>query len=335
VFDEIVKEQTNPTSKIVILERSTSADGVTDYSYITPESVDLLIFENKATALATPLSQYNDAQLFYYIAENIFERFNKDTARFNIDTQYRAQVGRDKLSFRYLHAADENQRIDPSASNIIDSYLLTRGYDVEFRQWLDGERSQKPLPPSSDNLFVSYGQQLNRIKSLSDEIIYHPVKYKVLFGSKAESDLQAQFKVVKNPDLVINDNDVKSRVIAAINRFFALENWDFGDRFFFSELSGYVMNELSPDIVTFVIVPEQGNQVFGSLYEIKAESDEIFISGAIVSDIDIIDEITAASLKADGSITTQSTASSITGIQSASTMTNTTDSGSTGGGLSY
>ena len=35
-----------------------------------------------------------------------------------------------------------------------------------------------------------------KIKSLSDEIIYHPVKYKVLFGSKADTDLQGTFKVV-------------------------------------------------------------------------------------------------------------------------------------------
>ena len=39
------------------------------------------------------------------------------------------------------------------------------------------------------------------MKSLSDQIIYHPVKYKILFGSNAEEQLQATFKVVKNPNV--------------------------------------------------------------------------------------------------------------------------------------
>ena len=45
-------------------------------------------------------------------------------------------------------------------------------------------------------------------------------------------------------DLVLNDNDIKSRIIAAINEYFALENWDFGDKFFFSE-NNIKINKLS------------------------------------------------------------------------------------------
>ena len=42
------------------------------------------------------------------------------------------------------------------------------------------------------------------------------------------------FKVVKNTNEVVNDDNVKVRVIQAINEYFALENWDFGDIFYFS-----------------------------------------------------------------------------------------------------
>jgi hypothetical protein len=172
-----------------------------------------------------------------------------------------------------------------------------------------------PLAPSSDQLYSNYGAEINKIKSLSDEVIYHPVKYKILFGDKAETDLQAKFKIVKNPDLVLNNNDVKSRVISAINEFFALENWEFGETFYFSELSAYVMQQLAPDLVTFVVVPNQSTQSFGSLFEVKAEVDQIFISGATVDDIDIIDAVTASRLKATNAVVT-STASSNVGIQS-------------------
>ena len=58
------------------------------------------------------------------------------------------------------------------------------------------------------------------------------------------------------------------------------------------------MLELAPDISNFIIVPKAGNQSFGSLFEISSESDEIFISGAKVSDIEIIDAVTAPQIKA-------------------------------------
>jgi len=127
--------------------------------------------------------------------------------------------------------------------------------------------------------------------------------------------LQAKIKIVKNPDLVLNDNDVRSRVISAINEFFALENWDFGEPFYFSEMSTYVMQKLSPDLVTIVVVPNQDTQVFGSLFEVKCEADEIFISGATVDDVEIIDAVTASRLKASGSIVTNTTDINV-GIQS-------------------
>ena len=323
LFDIIVDDTENPLDKYVVLERQVSNDGVLDYVYSPAVTESIKIFNSKDDLQEVALSQYENGQLFYFVEENIFEEFNKTLMQLNLSTFYRAKQGRADLKFQYQHSADQNQRIDPSASNIIDTYLLTREYDAEFRDWLSGARDAQPLPPSSDNLFVSYGTQLNSIKTVSDEIIYHPVKYKVLFGNKAPADLQAQFKIVKNPDLVLNDNELKSRVIAAINRFFALDNWDFGDRFFFSELSLYVMRELSPDLVTFVIVPAQADQSFGSLYEIKSESDEIFISGATVNDIDLIDEITAERLSASGKVITQSSSANV-GIQSTDYSMSTT-----------
>lgn len=304
IFNEIVREQNQPQDKLVFLRLITSPNGVNDFVYVTPEEIGVNIFERESQVIP---SRFEDQSLFYFREQNVFKILNRDTARFSVSSNYRAKIGRDKIQFRYFHAADENQRIDPSASNIIDSYILTRGYDSQFRQWLKGDIENEPLPPSSDSLFISYGQQLNKIKSVSDEVIYHPVKYRVLFGSKADSELQARFKIVKNPDLVINDNELKSRVIRAINRYFALDNWDFGDTFYFSELAAYVLIELTPDLATFVIVPEQQNQTFGSLFEIKSESEEIFISGATVADIDIIDEITASRLQAGGAIVRQTT----------------------------
>jgi len=282
------------------------------------------VIANKSLLSSTSI--YDNGQIFYFIAEDLFQVLDKTTGNLTTTQSYRAKIGRDKLKFHYVHAADESTRIDPSVSNIIDVYLLTKSYDDNFRLYIDGTTSTKPLSPSSDELYLNYGQQLNTIKSISDEIIYHPVKYKILFGENASSDLQAKFKIVKNPDLVINDNEVKTRVIAAINEFFALENWEFGETFYFTELSTYVMQQLSPNLVTFVIVPNQATSTFGSLFEIKSEADEIFISGATVADIELIDSVTATRLRSSGSIVTDAT----------TVNTGLTSSGlSTTGGTSY
>jgi len=315
VFDVVVDEETNAISKYVFLQKNITSDGVEDFNYIAQTSLDVIVLSSKGNIGS--LSQYDDGQLFYYINEDIFETLNKSAGTLNITQEYKARIGRDNVKFQYVHAADANTRIDPSVSNIIDTYLLTRSYDTSFRQYLEGTTATLPLPPSSDQLYLNYGESINRIKSLSDEVIYHPVKYKILFGDKADTDLQAKFKIVKNPDAVLNDNDVKSRVIAAINQFFALENWEFGETFYFSELSTYVMQQLAPDLVTFVVVPNQTTQSFGSLFEIKSESDEIFISGATVDDVDIIDAVTASRLKATGNVVS-STNNLNVGIQSSS-----------------
>ena len=192
-------------------------------------------------------------------------------------------------------------------------FILTRDYDISFRQWINGSISTKPLPPSSVELNNTLSPSLNLIKSVSDEVVYHPVSYTVLFGSKALPELQATFKVIKNQEQVISDNEVKSRIVTAINQFFAIENWDFGDTFYFSELSAYVMQQLAPSITSFVIVPRQGGVGFGNLFEITAPSDQIFINGATVNDIEIVSSLTPTVLKAiPGTLSNTTTSQNVT-----------------------
>jgi len=130
----------------------------------------------------------------------------------------------------------------------------------------------------------------------------------VLFGAKADIKLQAQFKIVKNPNKSVNDNDIKVRIINAINDFFDVNNWDFGDRFYLSELTTYILNVTAPDISNLVIVPRQTTQVFGSLFEIQSAADEIFVSGATVDDVEIVTAITASEIRATTSSVVNTTA---------------------------
>lgn len=314
LFDEIVAETVNAQTKYIFQKRYITSDGVEDYKFFDNSSNTIVIKQNELAIGSW--SAYNEGQTFYLIDEGVFKVISKTNNKISLTSEYRAFPGRSGLKFHYVHVADSNYRIDPGSSNIIDTYLLTKNYDTEFRKYLSGARTTKPLPPSSDELFRSYGNDIAKIKSISDEVVYHPVKYKMLFGSAAREDLQVTFKIVKNPALTINNNELKSNVIDAINKFFSIEYWNFGDTFYFQELSAFIMNTLSPNLVSVVIVPKQASQSFGSLFEIKSESDEIFINTAQVSDVEIIDEITATNLQASGSVIT-SVSGSTSGIQSA------------------
>ena len=137
---------------------------------------------------------------------------------------------------------------------------------------------------------------MENYKTISDTLIYNSARFKPVFGSKANDALRAVFKVVKNTNAVISDNDVKVAVIAAINNYFSVDNWEFGESFYFSELSAYLHTELATKINSVIIVPKNTQQTFGNLYQINAEPDEIIISCASVDDVEIITAITAVQL---------------------------------------
>lgn len=265
---------------------------------LVDNSNDLILVRQKESQIT--ISDYVDGQLIYFydVDEDRVKSVDKANNTLVLQSQYEANIGRDKLKFQYIHNASEDRRIDPSVSNIIDVYLLPRSYDTAFRTFIAGGTVKEPDTPTSEDLRLNYGTKLDSIKAISDEIVYHPVRYKVLFGSMAEEKLRAQFKVVKNPNKTINDNDLKVRIITAMNEFFDVNNWDFGDRFYLGEMITYITNLTAPDISNIAIIPRQPGQSFGSLFEIQSGPDELLISGATVDDISIVAALTAYEVKA-------------------------------------
>lgn len=299
---------TNPDTFVEIV-----GTGTTNFVYFETLS-DGLRYKVVSTATILPFSVESDVtvpednQLYYFYDKsmNVVKSYSTATSEFIYQPSFYAYSGRKGLKFQYQHNSSEDRRIDPSKSNLIDVYLLTSNYDSEYRAWLfNSSTSVEPLAPTSQSLEQSFGGSLENLKTISDEIIFQPVKYKILFGEKADINLQATFKAVRNPNIPISDNELKASILDAINQFFALENWDFGQSFNFSELSTYVMNLLTPNIVNFVIVPRANS--FGSLYEISCLSNEIFISGATISNIEIIDAITSSQLRTNSIVTSSGT----------------------------
>ena len=327
IYDIFIEPDTSVSTKFVFFEKYISYDSIERYR---PYAASNFVVTEKETDINLNTATYTDGQLFYFYdgAEDVVKKYVLSTNTLSTTTDYYARRGRSSIDFQYKHHAGQETRIDPSVSNIIDTYLLERTYDNLFRIWLQ-DGGTKPITSTSDQLRINYSGALNPLKSLSDQVIYHPVKYKILFGSDAEEQLQATFKVVKNLKTNVTDAVIKTRVIAAINEFFALDNWDFGDSFYFTELAAYVHNQLAPDLLTVVIVPNESGQGFGSLFQINSAADEIFISGATVDDVSIITALGANQLEASGTVVTStSTATSNTSSGSAVSGSTTTGSGS-------
>jgi len=305
LFELLVSPETNTTSKYVYFQETTGYD-----NFVTQTPVDnstvVSIYDSLISAQAAA-TIYQANQLFYIPSLDSFYQLSVNGAVYTLNpvTGYVAKIGRQGMYFQYRHNSPNNRRIDPSPNNIIDLYVLTQQYSTDYIAWVQDTTGlvTQPSAPSSEELEISYST-LDNYKAVSDTIIYNPAAFKPLFGDKADPTLQATFKVVKNPNVVISDNEVKSSVIAAINSYFDVANWDFGEIFYFSELAAYLHVQLVPNISSIVIVPSNTTSVFGSLMQVNADINEIITSAATVDNVEIITAITAAQLNQTGAVVT-------------------------------
>jgi hypothetical protein len=209
---------------------------------------------------------------------------------------FRVRNGANELAFQWKHFAPSTHRIDPAVSNIIDMFVLTRDYNDAMLAWRNAGAVAgfMPKPPSELQLRQTFNQ-LSEFKMFSDEMIWRPVKFKLLFGDTAPIELQAKFKVVKMNGSSLSDGEIRSKVVQSIHNFFDVNMWEFGETFFFSELGAYIHRQLSTAISSVEIVPTRGS--FGKLREIKNQPDELFFATAEVGDVEIISANTPLNLR--------------------------------------
>lgn len=298
IFANVVN--TNVAHKYVFFQRQTTTDG---FTIMAPVDIALVETQWATQSLAeTNKSSYLDGQIFYTTTDKKF--FVLTNRALVEDTSYAAAEGRQSLYFQHRHNSSSDRRIDPSPNNIMDLYILTKQYAQDYIAWIrdTSGKVSRPLLLTNEELKMAYGSgstSLENFKAISDTLVYNSGKFKPVFGldtNKVRIDYQATFKIVKNPNVIISDNDVKTSVIGAINNFFDTNNWDFGETFYFSELSTYLHNVLAPNIASVIIVPSSTDKAFGSLMQINAEPDEIIISAATVDNVEIISAITATQL---------------------------------------
>ena len=94
-----------------------------------------------------------------------------------------------------------------------------------------------------------------------------------------------------------SDSEIRSAVLSNMNDYFNINNWNFGDTFYFSELSAYLHNQIGDLISSAVLVPNDPTLKFGDLYEIKSMPYEIFANAATANDVLVIAALTPAELQ--------------------------------------
>lgn len=200
-------------------------------------------------------------------------------------------VGDDGLDFMWQHFAPYTNIIDPSVTNIHDAYVITQGYYDSVISYLRGLSTSAPTAPTPLDLRSSYGYLLKN-KMLSDTVVLHPGKLRLLFGTLAEPQFRAKFKVVRAPGATLSNERVKEELLTVINTYFDISNWDFGETFYVTELLALMHQRLPTEIASVVLVPLYSTNSFGDMFTIECGFDEILQSAAQLTDIEIVEALT-------------------------------------------
>ena len=200
------------------------------------------------------------------------------------------------LDFMWQHFTPYTNLIDPSPTNIHDTYILTDGYYNSMQDYVAGDSTIAPIAPTPLELRNSYASLLDN-KMLSDTVVLHSAKLKLLFGSMADPQLRATFKIVRAATATMTAEALQAEVLKVINDFFSIKNWDFGDTFYATELFSLIHQRLPTEIATVVLVPVYAINSFGSLFTIQSNQDEILQSCAKLTDIQIVSELNATNMK--------------------------------------
>ena len=301
-FENITGYMSGATStNFVFFEKVTDANNLNRKEMVA--SSDVVFAYPYKSDIEVVKYEFPVGQIFYAYVEDTFYKINESATVANIITvdmvtTYSSMIGRQGLYFQYKHNSNNTTRIDPATTNIIDLYVVTQSYYTAYQNWIQDSTGivAQPSTPDINSLNQSYSK-INDYKMLSDSVILNSVRFKPLFGSKAEPKLRATIKVIKSSTTTASDSEIRSSVLNEINKYFSIDNWNFGDTFYFSELSAYIHSSIGDIVNSIVIVPNDPSLVFGDLYEIRSAPYEIFVNAAQTTDITVISALTPSELQ--------------------------------------
>ena len=298
-FNDIVAPTVDANHKYVFFQATVDFDNLQRYLLIEAGIVNSDY--PTLTSIQAVQTQYVTGQVFYAYSDAVFYVLGVDNLgnpTLTPSNSYLAKTGRQDLYFQYRHNSPLTSRIDPGSTNIIDLYVVTNAYYTAYINWLQDTTGTvaKPEQPTIDALNTAY-QGLQNYKMISDNMILNSVDFQPLFGQKAAPALRATIKVIRAANSTASVSTIKNLVVANINAYFDIANWNFGDTFYFSELAGYLHQNIGEVVSSVVLVPLSSQKSFGDLYEIRSAPNQIFVNGATVNDIEVITALTSTNLQ--------------------------------------
>jgi hypothetical protein len=298
-FNDLVAPSINANQKYVFFQATVDFDNLQRYLLIEADIVN----SNYATLadIQAVQTQYVVGQVFYAYSIQIFYILGVDSLDnpvLTVSNSYQAKVGRQDLYFQYRHNSPLTNRIDPGSINIIDVYVVTNAYYRSYVNWLQDTTGTvvEPAPETINELTTAY-QGLQNYKMISDNMILNSVDFQPLFGQKADAALRATIKVIRASGSTASVSAIKNSVVASMNAYFDIANWNFGDTFYFSELAAYIHQNIGSIVSSVVLVPLDTQKSFGDLYEIRSAPNQIFVNGATVNDVEVITALTSTNLQ--------------------------------------
>jgi hypothetical protein len=263
--------------------------GVVNADYATLDAIELV------------KTEWSPGQIFYAYTDKKFYllSINVNNVRTLVEQSgWIARNGRQSLYFQYRHNSPLTNRIDPGTTNIIDLYVVTQSYYTAYQNYIRDTTGTvaEPIPPTIDQLTTAYSG-LQEYKMISDTVILNSVEFQPLFGTKAPEQLRATIKVIRAANSVASTSEIKNLVVQNLNNYFSIDVWDFGDTFYFSELSAYLHDQMAGIISSVVLVPLNPQKYFGDLYEIRCAPNQIFVNAATVANVEVIEALTSNNIR--------------------------------------
>lgn len=271
---------------LIILPEDQNNDGFPDnvsLSYLINPTTDFVYFNRTLT----DSNGYSQWVLVPTTTDNVAAYENDITTGAGL---WKREIGKSNLNFLWLHSTPRFHLVDPAPTNIIDTYIITRGYYANLTLWLNGLTDQVPQIPTAFELRNDYNYLLGN-KMITDSVILNPGQIKIIIGNKAQNGLKATLNVVKSPTSTLTNNQIKATIVSAVNTFFNISTWEFGETFYFTALSTFIQMQLPADINAVVLVPLSQANIFGDLFQIAANNNEIIQASISVDDIVIVDSL--------------------------------------------
>lgn len=287
VITEGEEAGTQSIHDLEVVSQDTNGDGF-------PDDVKLSYLINDDDLVYFSRVDEQSPWVFQPWSTEVQDAFNTDQAEGN--GRWKAENGREDINFLWMHRTPRYHLIDPAPSNIMDSFIISRGYYTSLRQWLSGVLDEEPEAPTPFTLRSDYNYMLDN-KMISDTVILNPGKVKPIIGPLADGALQAVIKVVRSSNRSVSANQLKTKIVDLVYEFFDINKWEFGETFYFTELSAFLHSRLPVELDSVVLVPVNNNHIFGDLYQVIAREDEIIQPNVTVNDIEIIESINPRSIK--------------------------------------